>query len=310
MARNRKKKGQGWFDDNYWQSDNFNQRTFAANLATLAIIASNRFRWVGLPDSCDARFLEYCLVKDGIATICEQDGIWYTLQAVPQGEWNAYGVPVRWRARGWSNSLDFECTPENGILVYGSNARIPLWNTLNLRARRMTHYERTEDVNLYHQQHPMIITGPKEKQLELENIYKQVAGFETAIIGTPDLGSLTTQISAINTEVPYVGEELAQGYQNQLNRALMYLGVPHLAFEKGERMIEQEARANTAATEIMRLDGLQPRRAACVELERFGLNVSCYYNEDLESLNYNYGNNSEAKAQDGIGGGVGDGLSE
>ena len=66
-------------------------------------------------------------------------------------------------------------------------------------------------------------------------------------------------------------------------------------------MIEDEARANTAPTNIMLLDCLQARRQAANALNRrFGLNIEVYFNDDWESYNYNYANNLEAQAQDGL----------
>ena len=64
-------------------------------------------------------------------------------------------------------------------------------------------------------------------------------------------------------------------------------------------MIEDEARANTAPTNIMLLDCLQARRQFCDKANRkFGLDLHVYFNEDLESYNYNYTNNIEQMAQD------------
>ena len=72
-------------------------------------------------------------------------------------------------------------------------------------------------------------------------------------------------------------------------------------------MIEDEARANTAPTNIMLLDCLQARRQFCDKVNlKFGLNVQVYFNEDLESYNYNYSHNIEQMAQDGLIGGEGD----
>ena len=74
-----------------------------------------------------------------------------------------------------------------------------------------------------------------------------------------------------------------------------------MAFEKGERMIEDEARANTAPTNVMLLDCLQARRQFCdVVNKRFDLDISVYFNDDIESYNFNYINNIESQAQDGL----------
>lgn len=306
-SRNRSKKGQRFFDDNFWQSDNYNQRTFYKNLHLLLSLAMNRFRWVGLPETCDARFLEANLHTNGLATIChsvETPDIWETLIAMPEGEYNNYGIPTRWRARGWSaNNSGYMVTPENGELVYYSWTRTNIWSALELYARKMTHYERTEDINLTHQHKPWVfVVQDKAQKLQAENVMMQTLGGEPAIILNAPGMQIVDGIKAIDTQVPLIVEDLAQGYQNVLQRALMYLGIPHLAFEKGERMIEDEARANTAPTNIALLNCLNARRDACKRLRemdptRFGeLNV--YFNDDWESYNYNYTNNIEAQAQD------------
>ena len=68
-------------------------------------------------------------------------------------------------------------------------------------------------------------------------------------------------------------------------------------------MIEDEARANTAPTNVMLLDCLQARRDFCRKMKRFGFDLQVYFNDDLESYNYNYINNIEAITQDGLIGG-------
>lgn len=308
-SRNRNKRGQGFFGDNFWQSDNFNQRAYFKNLDMLLAMAMNRFRWVGLPDTCDARFLESQLHRLGIATIChrpETPDIWETLIASPDDSYNKYGIPTRWRATGWNpNDSGYEVTPENGEIVYYSWSRLHIWSALELYARKLAHYERTEDINLTHQHKPWVfVVQDKAQKLQAENVMMQTMGGEPAIIVNAPGMQIIEGIQAINTQVPYIGEELAQGYQNVLQNALLWLGIPHLAFEKGERMIEDEARANTAPTNIALLNCLNARRDACKRLReldpaRFG-DLYVYFNDDWESYNFNYANNVEAQAQDGI----------
>lgn len=308
MGKRNRQKREEWTRDDFWQSSAYNAIAFQKNLNMLISLAMNRFRWVGLPDTCDARYLEFCLHRNGIATIAHvQDDIspvFYSLMAMPNGEYNMYGLPVRWRAVGFDGLTDFEVTDENGAMCFYSYSRFSPWNAMELYARKMAHYERTEDVNLTQQMKPFIGIAPQEKKLELVNLLKQVQGGEPAILGDTGLLDLARNVTVIDTKVPLITEELARSYQNVLNQALLYLGIPHLAFEKGERMIEDEARANTAPTNIMLLDCLQARRQFCNELnKRFGMNVNVYFNEDLESYNFNYTNNIEQQAQDGLIGG-------
>lgn len=302
-TKNRAKRNDGgWYSDNFWQSANFNGRAYQKNLFMLVSLAMNRFRWVGLPDTCDERFLEYSLLRNSYATICHEKDmpdVWQTLQAAPSGDFNAYGIPVRWEAVGM-NGTRYSVDDSNGELIYYSFSRVNPWNALEIYARKLTHYERTEDINLSHQHKPWVFIAPQEKKLELTNLLKQVSGGEPAILGDGNFSRLVDEVKAIDTKVPLVVEDLARAKQNVLNDALLYLGIPHLAFEKGERMIEDEARANTAPTNIMLLDCLQARRQACKALnERFGLDLHVYFNDDLESYNFNYTNNIESMAQDG-----------
>lgn len=300
--KNRNKRG-GFYADNFWESADYNARTYNSNLDFLISLALNRFRWVNLPETCDARFLEKTLLRNGIATLSykrdESIRIYTTLQAAPQGEYNMYGIPTRWRAVGYDGLTDYDVDDSNGELCYYNSSRFKPWNTLEIFARKMTHYDRTEDVNLSQQMKPFIGIAPQEKRLELVNLLKQVQGGEPAILGDDGLLDLVSKVTVIDTKVPLITEELARSNQNVLNRALLFLGIPHLAFEKGERMIEDEARANTAPTNIQLLDCLTARREFCEKVNRkFGLDVQVYFNEDLESYNFNYTHNIEQMAQD------------
>ena len=300
--RNRKRK-EGFFGDHFWQTDSYNFRTYHKNLDMLLSLAVNRFRWEGLPDTCDARYLEKTLHRNGIATLSFDDTqptrIYTTLQALPFGEYNMYGIPTAWSAVGYDGKTRYDVTNANGVLCYYSNSRISPWNALEIYARKMAHYERTEDVNLSQQMKPFIGIAPQEKRQELVNLIKQVEGGEPVILGDHGLENLVDNIKVIDTKVDLITEELARSYQNVLNQSLLYLGIPHLAFEKGERMIEDEARANTAPTNIMLLDCLKSRREFADKVnEKFDLDIHVYFNEDIESYNFNYTHNIEQMAQD------------
>lgn len=301
--RNRSKRAE-FYGDHYWQSDSYNFRAYQKNFDMLLTLAINRFRWVGLPRTCDARYLEKVLLRSGVATMSHRQDmpdVLTTLTAMIDGEYNMYGLPTRWRAVGYDGMTDYQCDDSNGVLCWYSYSRISPWNALEIYARKLAHYERTEDVNLTQQMTPFIGIAPDEKRLELINLLKQAQGGEPAILGGSGLQKLVENVSVLDLGVELKAEALASGYQNVLNNALMYLGIPHLAFEKGERMIEDEARANTSPTEVMLLDCLQARREFCEKVnEKWGLDVHVYYNKDNESLNYNYVGNIEAQAQDGI----------
>lgn len=306
MGKNRNKR-QEFYGDRFWETDAYNFRTVKMYLDMILSLAVNRFRWVNLPDTCDARFLEMTLHRTGIATMShmlETPDVLTTLTAAPEGQYNMYGNPTKWRAIGFDGLTNYECTDENGVLCWYSQTRLNPWNALEIFARKLAHYSRTEDVNLSQQMKPFIGIAPQEKRLELVNLLKQVEGGEVAILGDNGLYDLASKVTVIDTKVPFIGEELNLGLMNTMYRLLLYLGVPHLAFEKGERMIEDEARANSAATNLMLLDCLQARRDFARRAnEKFGLDIQVVFNDDFESYNFNYLNNVESLAQDDMIGG-------
>lgn len=287
----------------YWQTDEYNSLCFNVNVDMLLSIAMNRFRWVGLPSTCDARFLELQLHQTGLATIChnpETPDIWQTLIAMPQGEFNDYGIPVQWRGKGWTTT-EFNVTPANGELVYYSQTRLNPWSAIIQYATKLTHIQRTSDVNLMQQQKPWVMLMPQEKKLELANIYKMASGFEPVILGDSNNKALLDlnngNCFTLDLKVPFIGKDLSELYQNTLNEYLLYMGVPHIMYEKNERMISEEATAGNATSNILLKNCLDSRRYACKQLrERFPhvfSDLYVYLNDDFESYNFNYLNNQE-----------------
>lgn len=285
----------------YWQTEEYNRLCLQVNIDMLLAIAVNRFRWEGLPPTCDPRYLEIQLHRSGIATIChdaDTPDVWQTLMAAPQGEWNDYGIPTEWRARGY-NDTDYKVTPATGELVYYSQTRLNPWGAIMQYAVKLTHIQRTSDVNLMHQQHPWVMLMPREKQMELTNIFKQISGYEPAILGDSANKALLElnegNCFTLDLKVPFLGKELTEQYQNVLNQYLLFMGVPHIMFEKSERMITEEATAGNSTTNILLKNCLDARRWACRQLRELAPSVfgdlQVYLNDDWESYNYNYLNN-------------------
>ena len=303
MGKNRRNRKE-FFSDHFWQTDSYNFRTYQMYFDMLLSLALNRFRWEGMPETCNVWFFEKMLHRNGIATFAHPKGMpdaWNTLTAMPTGEFNMYGYPTRWRAVGYDGLTDYEVNKENGALCYYSWSRYSPWNYIEIFARKMAHYSRTEDVNLSQQMRPFIGIAPQEKKMELVNLLKQIDGGEPAVLGDNTLGDLVKNVTTIDLGVQFIGEELARGQTNVLYSALMFLGIPHLAFEQGERMISEEAKAIAAATNTLLLDCLNARREFCQTVKyRFGHDLKVYFNDDIESYNFNYLNNIEALAQDGM----------
>lgn len=69
---------------NFWQSAWLNEQSFMFYRLWILTLAMSRYKWIGLPPTCDARFLEKTLALEGVATISTPKGasVWTSTQAV------------------------------------------------------------------------------------------------------------------------------------------------------------------------------------------------------------------------------------
>lgn len=288
---NRKKRTDRW-GDHYWQSAALNQQAYYMYLDWLCSLAMTRFEWVGLPDTCDPRYLEFTLLYQGCATIAKPKGTdkFYSTMAVYDSPLNVYDNPSHWRSfgnQGWS----FSVAPSNGVLVWDNMLRRPILPTLEWYARELADIKRCKQINRLHVKKPYFITGPQEKVGDMINAFKQVSGGEPAVIGTDALNTINWE--TIKTEVPFLGEELATDTINTLNEVYNFLGIKSLP-RKAERMVQEEVDAQSEPTDFRALDALSCRRDAAKKLnDRFGLDVKVVWRKDNASDNYNLFHNFE-----------------
>lgn len=283
----------------HWQSADLNESIYWYYINIISQIAMSRFRWLNLPSTCDERYLEWCLCYEGVATIAfpkKMRGTFYSTQAVTEGPINVYDYPSRWRSFG-NNGWNFYCDNTNGVLVYDNVTRFPIMEGIQLYANELTHIRITKRMNRMHQQVPWILTGPQEKRQDMANLYKQIDGGEPAILATDAIEQIN--FDALKTDVPYIGEELAQDEINVWNRIYTMLGIENTTF-KAERQTEDEIRAQKSPTAIILLASLNERRKAAEKLnQRFGKYLSepiqVVLRQDNLSENWNFLHNIQTQ---------------
>lgn len=279
----------------FWQSASVNQRTYLYYVDVITKMALTRFRWLNLPPTCDERYLEFTLVTQGMASIAfprKMRGTFLSLQCAQQGKPNMYDRPNRWLAIG-QNGTRYGCSRQTGVVVFDNQTRYPLMNGIQLYANELTHLRITRRMNRLHQQIPFILKGPQEKQQDMVNMYKQVAGGEPAILMADD--NQMIQYEALTTGVQFIGEELAIDEQNIWNRVYTMLGIPNTTI-KQERQTEDEIKAQESPSELVLESSLMERRKAAHELnDRFGAYlkapIEVIRRTDNESTNWNYTHN-------------------
>ena len=280
----------GW---NYWESANDNATLQVIFENRIIALAMSRFKWIGLPETCDARYLEWRLLFDGCATIAapkrgSQRGTIVSIGAVPSGEPNIYGNPSSWEAIG-ENGSSFSCDNTNGAFIFANVQRFPSLLQIRHYAQELEDLYMTKRLNRLHQKKPFVLTGDESQVNAMINIIKQIAGNEGAIIGSSELINLLP--AKVDSQVPFIGNELNQDILNTWQEVFTFLGVQNLPF-KAERQIEDEVNAYTQPSDLMALSELEPRREAAEHINKIysaylDEPIQCVWNEDYISDNYN-----------------------
>lgn len=286
----------------YWQSSRINRALYACFVTQAENVALSRFKWLGLPPTCDERWLERCLLFEGQATIAfpaNMPGTFFSTKCAQSGPLNVYDNPTKWRSVG-NDGWDFAVNNANGVMVYDNLNRTPIMNQIDVMCRELVDCFRTKQINRMQQRSPYIIKGPRNKRFDLTQVIKQLFGGEPAVVGYQSMMDDIT-IEAIDTQVAYLGEQLQEDYENIWNQIYLLLGIRNLPY-KSERRIESEVRTQNEPSDFNRLTALMARRQACEQLNRrFGEYLSepvrVVWNADNESENHDLATNAGKMAE-------------
>lgn len=305
-GRNRNKGNRNGFNDGramWWESASYNQRLVMYYRNVIMQLAMNRFKWINLPSTCDARFLEYTLLNEGVATIAyppNMRGTFFSTRVQFTSELNVYDNPFQWDSVG-NNEWRFHCTLFNGALIHDNSTRFPLMEGINLYARELAQIRITKNVNRFHQKMPVVFMAPEARKMDAINMIKQVAGGEPAVLAYPEF-ERDVSATVISTGVPYLAEPMAQDEMNVWNRVYMMLGIDNSTL-KMERQTQDEIQAHKNPAELIRLASLNERREAAKHLNEFfpeyllDGEIKVEWNRDLESNNWNFSHDMVHQAE-------------
>lgn len=257
----------------YWQTEAYNQQLFNMFQNDLVELALSRFRWVGFPETCNERYLEWTLLTEGAATLAypslASDTL-LSLKAVQQGAPNMYDEPRAWRAIGATGKTNFMCNWTNGVWIWENATRYPLMVKINIWARELADIMRTKQINRFHMRMPLVITGPQDRAYDVQNFYKSIATGDPFVLAFDNFSDIQTSATMPERAKEFIGDKLDADWRNTWDAIYRELGIDSMPF-KEERMIEDEVNSTMQPTELARLSPLTTRRAACDKLNaRFG----------------------------------------
>lgn len=284
-------------NSDYWQSQAYNVRLVEVYRNQIMQMAMSRFRWLNLPKTCNERYLEYTLMMEGCACICypkSQAGTFYSTRVVTDTRPNVYDDYTKWRSVG-NNGWSFYAGLDSGVVVWDNSTRFPIMMGIEVFARQLAHIQITKEMNRFHQQVPWILKGPANRKNDMLQIAKQVSGGELAILAFDGFDDI--DVEALQTQVPFIGDALAQDEKNTWNSVYQLLGIQNSTL-KLERQTEDEIHAQQSPSTLVRMASLQERRRAADYLNtRFGEYlenpIQVVWREDNLSDNWNLMHNDK-----------------
>lgn len=236
-------------------------------------MALSMYKWDGLPDTCDERFLEKTLFQYGRAIfVLDEEMGFLNLKCTPADTLNVYENPLSYTAYSIGYSKMFS---DNDVVIIRNNyLNLPTETTIRLYAERLATLELAIQVNINAQKTPLMIRCDEKTKKSLEILYEQYQGDKPVIFGTKALSD--KPIEAILTGAPFVADKLREEKRAVWNECLEFLGLnTNPSDKKKERLIVDEVNVNNEQISIQCETMLLTRQNACELInKKFGLNVS------------------------------------
>lgn len=277
-----------------WDSYSLNQHVNIMFRNQILRLALARFKWVNLPETCNAAYLERTLLFNSWATIAfNPDNPNLILNGAISGNVkpNIYDEPTNWDLLG-NNGFSMKCNNANGVVIYDNLLRCSVLPEIDIYSRELTDIFITARMNRQHQKMPYILVGSNDKKLDMTNVLKQVLGGEVAFLANDSFRQI--EVTTLDTKVPFLGDELKITSENAWNSVYKLLGIPNTPHKK-ERMLAEEIENSNAPDDLMALNPLSCRRRAAKTLNNLinpktgefviprDKQIQVYWNKDLQS---------------------------
>lgn len=221
-----------------------------------------RYDWDGLPETCDARFLELSFIHYGKAMIARDGEKVVTLHTNPYDQMNMYGYFRRatgWAWNGYTNEFevyvpgtDPKLFKGDAVIGYDNPTHYPYHFYLTHLTERYMRAIRAIDTTIENLKTPYIITCPEDRVETVKAAIKKKKSNHEVIILSEGLNSLGQDIQVFpQGTTPAIASEMWKHFYNIDNLGKENRGInSNPAPQKMERELTSEVNANNMITSI------------------------------------------------------------
>ena len=249
----------------------------------------SRFTWEGLPNGIDPRFIETTIFNNGYS-VFYYDSFFEMFMAMPatiSGPLDIQDNPTGYRVtRNGVYSRDVAAS--ESVCIWGNQIRVPEIDVVLSYAARLAQIDRTIEIDLLNERNPMIVACSQDQRLTVQNLISKIYDGEPVVWGTENLAvdNLANMIGVfpLNQNAGAGAVSSIKHMESKAKiwgEALTMLGIMNVNSEKRERMVVEEAAANSGQVLASRESFMKPRQLACEQInEKFGLQISCEWAVD------------------------------
>lgn len=259
-----------------------NTRTFLHYFNKIKQIAISSFKWDGLPEFMNERFIETTLFnKAAVAVFLDADisSDPIALPMIAGADIDLIGDPKNWTGESINGYISRRLNRDNSVPIWNNMLRQSELNTANIFAKKLYLIDRVIDINVNAQKTPVLITSTDAQRLTMENLYMQYDGNYPFIFGDKNLDF--DQIKVLNTNAPYLADRIYELKTKIWNEVMSMYGVTSTTIQKKERMIKDEVAQANAGSISNRFSRLQTRKEAAEKINKmFGTNITVEFRLD------------------------------
>lgn len=249
----------------------------------------SRFTWEGLPNGIDPRFIEATIFNNGYS-VFYYDSFFELFMAMPatiSGPLDIQDNPTGYRVSR-NGVYSREVKASESVCIWGNQIREPEIDVVLSYAARLAQIDRTIEIDLLNERNPMIVACTQDQRITIQNLISKIYDGEPVVWGTENLSmdnlANTIGVFPLNQNAGTGAVSSIKHMESKAKiwgEALTMLGIMNVNSEKRERMVVEEAAANSGQVLASRESFMKPRELACEQInDMFGLQVSCSWAVD------------------------------
>jgi hypothetical protein len=229
---------------------------------------ANRFKWDGLPETIDERFLEIGLAHRALMVFYFDPDYnkFMTLKASGTGELNMYDNPTRFTVTG-GTMINKTLKANECVPIWSNYLRTPDFDIIYLYSRKLAEIDRTIEIAVDAMRYTTVIAADENTRHSWNQIMRQRREGQPIIFGSQALDMSVVQAFNVAPH-PEALPNLLIAKSKMWNECMTLLGINNANQDKKERLVADEVAANDEQIEATRAIAMNARLQACHQINR------------------------------------------